>query len=125
MRLAPRNKRALAGWILGGLAAGALILPICDLHFDCGCRLPGLGGYSGCDIHTAGPPDCPWCAQPAGWIAVTLLSYGLGLLAAWAAAVRWPLLAVALSSFAGTVATTVAAGLITSLLLGRPLLAGL
>ena len=120
-----RLKRTIAGWILGGLAAGVLILPICDLHFDCGCRLPGFGGYEHCDIHTAGPPDCPWCANTNTWVTVTVISYGLGLAAAWAAAGRWPLAAVALAGFAGTVSGSLAAGVITSLWLGRPVFAGL
>ena len=39
-----RRRRALAGWAVGVVLATIAMLPLCDLSFDCGCRLPGLGG---------------------------------------------------------------------------------
>jgi hypothetical protein len=38
------------------------LLSLCDLIFDCGCRPFWAGAASHCDIHVAGPPDCPFCA---------------------------------------------------------------
>jgi hypothetical protein len=38
------------------------ILSLCNLLFDCGCRPPWAGAASHCNIHVAGPPDCPFCA---------------------------------------------------------------
>jgi hypothetical protein len=41
------------------------ILPLCNFYFDCGCAALWAGGSEHCDIHTAGPPDCPWCVGDA------------------------------------------------------------
>jgi len=120
------SRRALGGWVVGGLLAGLTVMPICDLHFDCGCRWPGFGGYAHCDIHTAGPPDCPWCDRPGTMVLSMLFSYGFGLGGAlWASARRFRVFYVALASFAAIVAGTFLTGIVTSWILGLPALAGL
>ncbi len=121
----PRWHRILGGWLLGGLLAGLAILPICDLHFDCGCRWPGLGGYAHCDIHTSGPPDCPWCARPSIMVVSMALSYALGLAGAIGTARHAGLAFVTLASLAGVLTGALLTGVLTSLLLGLPVLAGL
>ena len=119
------RRRALGGWLLGALLASFAILPICDLAFDCGCRWPGFGGYAHCDIHTAGPPDCPWCEKPSRFITSLLFSYGAGLLGAFLLPGRTPFAVVVLTSLAVVVAGALLAGAATAVLLGRPVLAGL
>jgi len=120
-----KRPKAILGWIIGGLLAGVAILPLCDLHFDCGCTWPGLGGYQHCDIHEAGPPDCPWCADIGSWVWSMAITYALALLAALGAARRLKLPAIALLVFGVVIAGTLVAGMITSAILGRPFLAGL
>jgi len=51
-------------------------LPLCNLLFHCGCTWPLLGGDAHCDVHHAGPPDCPVCTRPAAGAA-----FSAGLLA--------------------------------------------
>ena len=120
-----RWRRALGSWLLGGVLAGFAVLPICDLHFDCGCDWPGLGGYAHCDIHTAGPPDCPWCDR---WL-VGLIGMGSGYVIGLAVAVGLPLrLHFALNALVvvfAILAGLLLSGMATSLALGLPLLAGL
>lgn len=62
------NFRRLAGRVLvfGGTAAvaAAFFLNVCHLIYDCGCVSLWSGGAAFCNIQTAGPPDCPFCAQP-------------------------------------------------------------
>lgn len=62
------NLRRLAGrvLILGSLAAvaAAFFLDLCHLIYDCGCVAWWNGGAALCNIQTAGPPDCPFCARP-------------------------------------------------------------
>jgi hypothetical protein len=118
-------RKVLLGWIAGGLLGAVAILPLCDLAFDCGCRLPGLGGYAHCDIHTAGAPDCPWCEKPLRFAAVGLLAYAAAAAVGWCLPRRWPLWALALAGLVTIVAVTLAGGAVTSLALGREVLAGL
>lgn len=56
----------------------------CDLVFDCGCSWFFAGGTHTCDIHVAGPPDCPVCTSVAAGTA-----FSAALLAAWGAAVAF------------------------------------
>ena len=51
---------------------------ICDLVFDCGCTWVFAGADAACDVHQAGPPDCPPCSN----LAIGAAS-ALGLFAAW------------------------------------------
>ena len=44
--------------------AATFFLNVCHLIFDCGCVSLWNGGAQFCNIQTAGPPDCPFCAQP-------------------------------------------------------------
>lgn len=57
----------LRRWLPIALAAAALTAltghRICDWIFDCGCTWILAGGDAHCDVHTAGPPDCPVCAD--------------------------------------------------------------
>lgn len=62
------NWQRLAGrvLVLGSLAAVAAVffLNVCHLIYDCGCVSLWSGGAAFCNIQTAGPPDCPFCARP-------------------------------------------------------------
>ncbi len=117
--------RLWTGWILGLVLGSASFLTMCDLSFDCGCLAPGLGDWQHCDIQTAGPPDCPWCEQPE-IAAVAFVFAALGaLLAARAAVARFPLLVAVAVSWAGFNLATILAGIVTAIVLGRPVLAGL
>ncbi len=44
--------------------AATFFLNVCHLIYDCGCVSIWSGGAAFCNIQTAGPPDCPFCAQP-------------------------------------------------------------
>jgi hypothetical protein len=51
----------------------------CNLVFACGCSWLFAGGTHTCNIHVAGPPDCPVCTNVAAGIAFTaalLLAWG-------------------------------------------------
>jgi hypothetical protein len=62
---AERRWRKRAGLAVAAMALAALTgYPMCDAVFDCGCTWPLLGTDAHCDIHHAGPPDCPVCAHP-------------------------------------------------------------
>jgi hypothetical protein len=120
----PSRRRTLHGWLLGGLIAAVFVLPLCDLHFDCGCTWPWLGAESQCDIHVPGPPDCPWCAHL--WIAVLDLglAYAVGGIAAYFASARLSLWwSAAVVSFT-ILSVGLISGAITSLVLGLAPLAG-
>lgn len=56
--------------------------PLCDLVFDCGCTWPLLGADAHCDVHRAGPPDCPVCTRP-----LVAAAFSAALVAAWGTAV--------------------------------------
>jgi hypothetical protein len=58
------RRRAVLALAAAGLAA-LVGYPLCDLIFDCGCTWPMLGADAHCDIHHAGPPDCPVCTYPS------------------------------------------------------------
>ena len=53
-------------WVFAPLVAVAatFFLNVCHLIYDCGCVSIWSGGVAFCNIQTAGPPDCPYCAQP-------------------------------------------------------------
>lgn len=112
--------RTLYGWLIGGALAAFTILPICDLSFNCGC----MQGYSNCDVHMAGMPDCPWCMSRTPIALSLAFSYGVGLLAAWFAARSLPPAWVPVVSGVVVVIGTLVAGVATALLSGRPILAG-
>ena len=119
-----RRIRWLAGGILGTVLGSLSFLTICDLSFDCGCCAPGMGDMQHCDIQTAGPPDCPWCARlPIG--AAAFLTAAAGALFVARGAERVPFLAIVAASWAGFNLALIAAGILTALLTGRPVLAGL
>ena len=52
--------------VFGSVAAVAALffLDVCHLIYDCGCVSLWNGGAAFCNIQTAGPPDCPFCARP-------------------------------------------------------------
>lgn len=108
------------------LAVGAyLFLPLCDLHFDCGCTFPGAGDYAHCDIHTSGPPDCPWCHHARLGYAAMGIGAVFGLTAIWALPRGTRAVAVTLVGTAACLLGILFAGIATSLWLGLPVLAGL
>ena len=76
----PRRLLVLA---LATALTAATGLPLCNAIFDCGCSWIFAGADAHCDIHRAGPPDCPVCAN---WL------YGApffaAIWAAWALALR-------------------------------------
>ena len=104
--------------------ASLAVLPVCDLNFDCGCGWPGAGAYAHCDIHTPGPPDCPWCDHPVFFVLAALFGYGLALAAALGSASRTGFLSCVGITVVVLLAALMLAGIVTSLLLGRPPLAG-
>lgn len=119
--MSPRSlqPRPYVRW-LSGLAVVAIgafaFLPICDLIFDCGCTWPGFGDSAHCDIHTAGPPDCPWCDHPRQGYAAFAFSAVSGLITAVFALrrFRWPA-AIAIGS-AGFFVAVLMAGVLTQAL---------
>ena len=118
------RSRALPGLLVLALGAYAF-MPICDLHFDCGCKWPGFGGHAHCDIHLSGLPDCPWCdhtwigyaAFGSSAILVLAALWGLPRTTSW-----WVATFAGLATFAFGM---LAAGIATSWWMGLPLLAGL
>ena len=116
--------RAIPG-ILTLLLSAFAFLPICDLHFDCGCTWPGVGGLSHCDIHRIGPPDCPWCDHAWTGYAAFGISMVFALAVVWALPqdTRWPVATVA--GLATFLFGALAAGLVTSWWLELPILGGL
>lgn len=56
----PARRRVVAGGI-ALLLAGVVLLPLCDLVFDCGCTWFFLGGEAHCNMHAPQPPHCPLC----------------------------------------------------------------
>ena len=116
-----RRGKVLAAWLFGGFVAAFAILPLCDIHFDCGC----LQGVDHCDIREAGPPDCPWCDRPAIFVVSALFSYGLALVGAFRLPERTPLTLVAVTSLVLVLVGILLAGIATSLVIGRPVLGGL
>ena len=86
MPSAPRAERRWkrrAALALAAAALAALVgLPVCNAIFDCGCTWPLLGADAHCDIHHAGPPDCPVCAHPP-----VAAVFSVGLMAACCAVV--------------------------------------
>jgi len=58
--------------------ASATYHPVCSAVFGCGCSWFFAGAADTCDIHVAGPPDCPVCTQvPAG------AAFSAAMLAGW------------------------------------------
>ena len=111
-------------WVVAVLLGGLAFLPVCDLHFDCGCRWPLLGGHSHCDVLTSGPPDCPWCHH--GWTGYAAMVFAAALAfgVLWVLPARVPWAIVLLAGVGGVVAGELIAGIATSLWLGLPVLAG-
>ena len=62
--------------ILTVLASMGALIRFCGIAFACGCTWPWDGGAASCDIHTPGPPDCPWCVH--GAIAGAFSAVGIG-----------------------------------------------
>jgi hypothetical protein len=54
-------KTWLAAAAIAFVVTSVVYMPVCDMVFDCGCTWPWLGGVQHCNIHVAGPPDCPLC----------------------------------------------------------------
>lgn len=115
-----------AGSWLVAVAVGAyLFLPLCDLLFDCGCGFPWLGaGHAHCDIHTSGPPDCPWCDPGEAGYAAMGFSALLGLLPVGLLGRDRPWWLVTLAAVAAVLAGILVAGLVTAWWLDRPVLVG-
>ena len=124
MPSARRRRRALLGWVLGGLIAGMAILPLCDVNFDCGCTWPGRGAAALCDTRTAGAPDCPWCGNVSSFALTILFSYGLALGGAFLIADKLPFPLIVLVALVWVVVGTLVAGVFTSLVLDLPVLGG-
>ena len=120
----PSGWRLWAGWLLGLSLGGLSFLTLCDLSFDCGCVAPGMGDWQHCDVQTAGPPDCPWCVHPTISGAAFVIAALGALLATRAAVARLPFIVVVAASWAGFNLATLLAGIVTAIILGRPVLAG-
>lgn len=72
-------KRILVSAAIAFVVTSAVYMPVCDLVFDCGCTWPWLGGVQHCNIHVAGPPDCPLCKGGAPIQAVGFAAIGTPL----------------------------------------------
>jgi hypothetical protein len=72
-------KLLLPALALAAALTAVIGLPLCNSIFDCGCTWIFAGADAHCDIHRAGPPDCPLCAN---WLLGT--PFFAGLFAAWA-----------------------------------------
>lgn len=120
-----RGWRLWAGWLLGLMLGGLSFLTLCDLSFDCGCVAPGMGDWQHCDIQTAGPPDCPWCDRPTISASAFVFAALGALLATRASFSRLPFVVVVAASWAGFNLAIILAGIVTAIVLGRPVLAGL
>jgi hypothetical protein len=84
--LHPVARSALALAIVVPIAV-ASIHSLCDLYFDCGCLPLWSGGAEHCDVHTPGPPDCPWCTGDTfRWVQALIL---LGAVVGIGAGVTW------------------------------------
>lgn len=81
-----RRARTLLFVVVAALSL-VLLVDLCDLIYDCGCRSLWEGAARACNIHQPGKPDCPWCSTgiwglvvPAGAIvaaqALALLAPG-------------------------------------------------
>ena len=57
----------------------ATVLSVCDAIFDCGCAPPWAGAASHCNIHTPGPPDCPFCVGGYRFLIASIAMVGLAL----------------------------------------------
>ena len=119
-----RRRRALLGWLLGGLIGAMAIMPLCDLNFDCGCSWPWRGGMAHCDIRTAGPPDCPWCDDLSFFAPAMLFSYGLALGGSFLIADKLSFPLIVLVALAWVLVGILLAGAFTSLALDLPVLSG-
>lgn len=108
---------------MGGALAALTVLPVCDLHFDCGCTL--TDGASHCDIQVSGPPDCPWCTRLSIAVAAIGLPYLAGAFSAYRLALKRPLAINTLVTFVVIVAGMLVTGVVTSLARGLPVLAGI
>jgi hypothetical protein len=47
-----------------GIVLIVFFTPLCGMLFRCGCTFLWSGAFSGCNIHQANTPHCPWCAAP-------------------------------------------------------------
>ena len=99
------------------------VLPVCDLHFDCGCTL--AHGASHCDIQVSGPPDCPWCTRLSIAVAAIGLPYLAGAFSAYRLAQKHNVALNTVVTFVVIVAGMFVTGVITSLVRGLPVLAGI
>ena len=73
--------RVLALAAMAAVAA-TFFLNVCHLIYDCGCVSLWNGGAAFCNIQTAGPPDCPFCAEPDiayGALYATFLAQGVAV----------------------------------------------
>lgn len=69
-------KSALLALAIAFVVTSVVYMPVCNLVFDCGCTWPWLGGVQHCNIHVAGPPDCPLCKGGAPIQAVGFAAIG-------------------------------------------------
>ncbi len=77
-------KTALAAVAIAFVVTSVVYMPVCNLVFDCGCTWPWLGGVQHCNIHVAGPPDCPLCKGGAPVQALGFAAIGTPLfLVSW------------------------------------------
>ncbi len=102
-------RRSLFKLLLFAAAAGftaIFFINWCNMVYNCGCTFIWAGFADHCNIQTAGPPDCPWCARgdlAAAAFFVTLGAQGLVSL--------WPGRLGRLRAIAAFAASPIAAGL--------------
>jgi hypothetical protein len=64
--------------LFGVMWAG--FLPLCNLIFDCGCKVAWAGAATQCNIHTQGMKHCPLCTVPYFYDGVLL---GIAVTQGW------------------------------------------
>jgi len=64
--------------------AAVLVLPYCNVLFDCGCGWPWAGLTQHCNIHSQrSAVHCPWCQHPLAGTASILLAALFGAVVAF------------------------------------------
>ncbi len=95
---------------------GVFFINWCHLVYDCGCTFMWAGAADHCNIQTAGPPDCPWCARAdlAG-IAFFATIGAQAAVSLWPGGVGWKRI---LAAFVASPAVAGATGLVIGLQTG-------
>lgn len=91
---------------------GVFFINWCHMIYQCGCTFLWAGAEAQCNIHQAGPPDCPWCARMdlAGLAFFSVLG-AQAVVSFWPGKLRW-------LRVAGTFAASPLSAAVTGWLIG-------